>query len=110
MTENEAIQKSLEHWQRMYDARECLKDIDKFFNKASYITMFKEIDETWSVGYCSLCKEYTCDKCPINIKCNDEGSAWRKVFYAKNYEEWCIAALEMIALLKGLLIKLYTKQ
>lgn len=112
MTEQQAIEESIAHWERMIELVEkyCEKD-----EPPSPWDMYKLIGEGWGGGYCPLCQQYSfrygiwvyCFHCPLFIKygpCTDLDSqnAWHRVTYSSTWAEWLTNAQIMLEQLKSL--------
>lgn len=115
----QAIQESIDHWQRMIDWTDAVVDKDKHHLESEMKGgMEEDIEETWSGGYCMLCKQVkveaikdnfvtpSCYICPLGILqkgyCGKEGTAYRDILQAKTWNEWIIAANKVLVDLKSL--------
>jgi hypothetical protein len=84
----EAIDQSIEHWERMirFAKTQPLKEEPKEY------LIYKALQEDWHDDDCALCRENEdCSTCPLpllNECCDDEGSTWDKVDHSKTWEEW----------------------
>lgn len=107
MTEQEAIQASIEHWERMIKWAEGRK------SKAhpSMDKMYNEIGEHWEGDYCEICmRSIGCKTCPLFKKYGhcvvfeDEqaDNNYSKVVKAKTWHDWLKEAYIMLNQLKSL--------
>jgi hypothetical protein len=109
----EAIEKSIEHWEKMIAFAETLPQEER----PCYYKMLIGIGEDWHGGHCPLCEIFTvsidedgtreveCTKCPLNTGwkgCNQVDSPWKRVNNSLTWKEWLIRAKEMLAVLKEL--------
>lgn len=116
MTKNQAIKKSIKHWESMI---KWVKTQNKNDYPFSYI-MYENISENWYGSNCPLCKIYyrsyvhdrlyvLCNKCPLAIKygkCNSSlGNKWMDVQRSSSWREWIINANKLLRQLKSLLPK-----
>lgn len=103
MNKKEAIEKSIEHWQRMIKwAKEQNPE-----EEAYYSDMKDEIDEYWEGNDCALCIEFVdCRKCPLENKyggCDDKGdNLWGTVLDSGTWCEWVKNAKKFLKQLKSL--------
>ncbi len=105
MTEQEAVQESIEHWERM------ILWVDGLNNKNDRPNddkMTDAIDESWYGEYCLLCKEFKgCQACPLKISfgvCTNDDSknAWKLVRHSKTWKGWLKNANKMLKQIKSL--------
>jgi hypothetical protein len=102
----EALQKSIEHWERM--AAWAKKQNKKSIFNTDY--MFLEINESTGAGYCSLCDRYlhsNCDKCPLDEKYNCIGvnSPYRLCLGSKTWSDFVKNGTKFIKIMKELLME-----
>ena len=108
MNDREAIQKSLEHWERM---RECVAGMPENANILVYKhDMFNEIGETTGAHDCALCQKYfdsTCDDCPLRLEDDwcTHASTFDKAACSETAGEFVENAGAMITQLRRLLYK-----
>lgn len=112
MTEQQAIEESIAHWERM------IKLVEKYGvkdNPPSSWVMYRLIGEHWGGHYCSLCRQYRfeyedwvyCFHCPLFIEygpCTDPDSpnAWHRVAGSLTWAEWLTNARIMLEQLRSL--------
>ena len=109
MTQNEAIQKSIDHWKEMIEWAGNQEPEGSTHNDE----MKDAINMLWGGKDCTLCKLYhdndnKCPKCPLQKKyggcCgNDVENEWDKVYESDTWGEWLIHARLMYLQLKSLL-------
>lgn len=115
MTKKEAIEKSIEHWERMII---WVEKQPPSKNCSPWI-MEDKINETWGSHYCALCRLYYtnnikshCHKCPLwqnfgpcTIKDDIDftpANYWDAVAKSKTWGEWLKNAGNMLEQLKAL--------
>jgi len=105
MTKQEAIDRSIAHWERM------IRWIEKQPKKeeVDIYSMVDEIDEGTGSMDCPLCKKYQCkcDKCPLGKKfgyCIDQGSvnSYYETYLSETWDEWLRNARILLKQLKSL--------
>ena len=109
MTQNKAIQESVDHWKEMIKWVE-IQDPSSVVSPSD---MEDELDVYWTGNDCALCRyenntQAACLKCPLAKKygrCANEGTrnVWDKVYHASTWGEWLINARLMYYQLKSLL-------
>lgn len=107
MTEIQAVDKALAHWERMQAWVKLQPEEDAVSGSG----MKFAIGETWEGKYCACCK-FTrslsdimdCYLCPIAIageeRCDYPNSSWQLVDMSETWGEWLENSHAMISLLK----------
>lgn len=99
-TRKQAIQLSIDHWERMIDFAKSWDPDDKHMFTSD--DMKQAIGESCTGSFCALCMYYEddcTDNCPLGAgdpdsttdsttDCNDAGSLYRNVVTSRNPEDW----------------------
>lgn len=79
---------------------------DTFDRESIIVDMRLCIKEDWSSRFCSLCKMFTCQTCPLGKKydsCESSDGIWWDVNLSNSKPEWLLSANKLLAELKTLL-------